>query len=265
VRYDKVRWIQPGNHTPQWQPLSYFAARHSLGTDAVYLARVGGKQLGAAQSKAAAAVWTGSYERDSLYFLDPAVVTAALMSLDRKTDLLAKVDGFYILAPGWNACAECGQAGSEVTLGEYLPTIKVGERVDFTQSAGRSLYLGSGWSVPGSLGTWSDGDEAEIVLPFSGAPPARLLVKANPLITPSHPRQAVEIFVNGVQAAKVSLTADYGNHIDVGVPEEARERIVADGYLRLRFVLPDAARPVDLGINADTRRLALHLASITVM
>ena len=103
------------------------------------------------------------------------------------------------------------------------------------------------------------------MLPLSEVRPARLVVEASPLVSPLHPRQAVEIFVNGVHAAKVILTASSGSRIEIAVPDEAEEEIRANGDMRLRFMLPNAARPIDLGINADSRHLALHLASITAM
>jgi hypothetical protein len=263
--YDKVRWIPPGNHTAHWKALSYYASRHGLATDAVYLARVGKEQLSAAREDAARAVRTGTYKSDSLYLLDRGTVVSAFLALDRKKDFLAEIDRFYVLAPAWNACAQCSRPGNEVKLSDLVAPIKLGERIQFSLSGGGSQYLASGWSTPGSRGTWSDGYTAEIVLPVSETQPARLVVEAAPLLSSSHPRQAVEIFVNGVRATEVILSASSKNTIEIPVPEEVRERLVAEGYLRLRFVLPDAVRPVDLGINADSRRLALELVSIREM
>lgn len=262
-KYDKVRWIYPDNVTPQWQWLSYYAARHGLATDAVYLARVGPKQLHLAKERAASAIRTGNYERDSLYVLDQGVAGAAFLTVNQRTDLLAKIDGFYVIAPGWNACGECSRPGNEVTFGDLFPPVKIGERLEFTQTGKGQQYLVSGWNTPEPLGTWSEGNAAEILFqPFAKQQVQRLVIEGDPAVSASHPQQTVEVFVNDVWAAKVTLTAASSGQIEVIVPEEARARIAADSYLRLRLVLPDAARPVDIGINDDPRRLALALRAI---
>jgi hypothetical protein len=66
-RYTKVRWIQPGNHSPQWQALAAYGGVHDLSTDAVYLVRISTSALKSAQRKATEVIQTGRYEPDSLY------------------------------------------------------------------------------------------------------------------------------------------------------------------------------------------------------
>lgn len=264
-KYGKVRWIYPGNQTPHWQSLSYYAARFGLTTDAVYLARVDSKNLIAAHEKAAAAIREGRYESDSLYVLDSASARSAFLTLNRNIDLIAKVDGYYVIAPRWIGCGECSRLAKEVKFGDLFTPVKVGERIEFAQSSNGTQYLVSGWSGHEPQGTWSDGNVSVIVLPFVGSLPTRLVIEGNSLVSSSHPQQRVEIFVNDVRATAVSITSISDNHIEVLVPEEARGRITADGLLRLQFAFPDAARPVDLGINDDPRRLALHLMAITLM
>ena len=102
----KVRWIVPQNQPPNWRTIASYAARHGLATDAVYLARVGRRQLSAARERALGALITGSFEQDFLHILDTGSVQA-VGPLYRSAHLLARIDGFNVLAPGWKRCGEC--------------------------------------------------------------------------------------------------------------------------------------------------------------
>ena len=107
ARYRKIRWVPPANPSLHWYKLAAYAGRHGLGTDAVYLARVDQGPLERARKKALAAVNTGRYEADSLYVLDPTLVESAARHLDPETDLLTRVDGLDLVAPGWKGCRTC--------------------------------------------------------------------------------------------------------------------------------------------------------------
>jgi len=100
TRYRKVRWIMPlEEKSPNFATFASYAAAHGLATDAVYLNRIGRKQLDAARGKAQATLETGNFEADSLYIiLEPSNVAEAARHVDQSTDLLAKIDGFMVLA-----------------------------------------------------------------------------------------------------------------------------------------------------------------------
>ena len=121
TRYARVRWIEPANHSPHWLTLAAYAGAHGLATDAVYLARVGASALEKAQSKAAEALRSGHYEADALYFLDPGVARQAASTLDPDSDVLARIDGFIVLAPGWTKCAGCRRLDHDVKPGDSVP------------------------------------------------------------------------------------------------------------------------------------------------
>jgi hypothetical protein len=102
VRYRKVRWVMPPvEKSPDFPTFAYYAATHGLATDAVYVARIGERQLDAARSKARAALETGNFEQDSLYIFDSSSFAEAGRNFNRNTDLFARIDGFDVLAPGW--------------------------------------------------------------------------------------------------------------------------------------------------------------------
>lgn len=107
LKYAKIRWIQTANHSQHWRTIAYYAGTHGLSTDAVYLARVDIEALIKTVNKENEKIKTGRYENDTLYFLEDPALQKAKTSLNPDCDLLAQIDGFNILAPGWYKCIDC--------------------------------------------------------------------------------------------------------------------------------------------------------------
>ncbi|MGE0426041.1 MAG: DUF6311 domain-containing protein [Reyranellaceae bacterium] len=107
-RYSKVRWLLPANTSPEWLSLSYFAATHGLATNAVYLARTDNDAVRAARDDAQRRLLEGRYEADTLYVLDAPSARIARDHLNER-DMMAVIDGFQVLAPGWRSCGTCRQ------------------------------------------------------------------------------------------------------------------------------------------------------------
>ncbi|WP_157896563.1 hypothetical protein [Acidovorax carolinensis] len=125
-------------------------------------------------------------------------------------------------------------------------------------------YVGSkGWHSSEDWGVWSDGYDAVINLELASTHVSRLVFEVTPLLSPSHPKQRVEVKVNGMPANSVMLTPDSGGVFEVAIPEEVKEQLKRSQFLTLQFHLPDAARPVDIGVNNDGRKLAIGLLSLT--
>jgi hypothetical protein len=115
AKYRRLRWVMPQNQSPYWQTFASYAARHGLATDAIYLARVGQRQLDYAREKARVALTTGNFDGDSLYILDAESLVEAVGHLDRSADLLARIDGFNVLAPGWKKCRDCRSVVDDIS------------------------------------------------------------------------------------------------------------------------------------------------------
>ena len=113
-QYRMVRLIEPGNVRPQWQAFAHYAATNHLATDAVYLARTDTLRLEAEQRAAAAALASGRLSIDTLYILDDSRVAEAQAHLDFDRDLLTRIDGFNVLAPGWQRCSSCAKRESSL-------------------------------------------------------------------------------------------------------------------------------------------------------
>lgn len=113
-RYRKLRIIPPRAYSSDWASLAYYAATHGLATNAVYLARVDGEALAKSLTAASRTLETGRYKRNTLYVLDEHAVPTALAGIDPSRDLIARVDGRVVVAPGWKECAKCPAVNGEL-------------------------------------------------------------------------------------------------------------------------------------------------------
>lgn len=121
---------------------------------------------------------------------------------------------------------------------------------------------GPGWSFPEPLaeGVWTDGSEARLLVPVGAAATAATVgLELSVLGRHGGPPRSVTFRIDGQTRATVHATAHDTAHTVVLTRLPVRAGVV-DLSLRLR----GAARPVDLGIGPDTRRLAVHLRRVRV-
>lgn len=254
--YSKVRTLLPQNQPDNWLLTSQYALAHGLETDGVYLGRMSDRAIERAQRHADQMLASGQYSADSLYILDPRAALQAAKTVNRQTDLLTRIDGLVVLAPGWKTCAQCPPFADE-TLDMQ---VKLGERQVFSRI---NAMLAEGWGRVEEWGTWSEGPEAEVVLRIP--PEARAIsIEAAAFVQPSHTRQRVEVLINGVEALSTQFTRLQDNTLELPLTPAIRETINADGRLRVHFHLPDAISPKALGLGSDERVMALGLKSLTV-
>lgn len=154
---------------------------------------------------------------------------------------------------------DCG--GQEYKITDFFPPLYVGERMSVARSGDATAYLTGGWAAPEVWGTWSEGATASVFLPLPTKRANTILIEAKPLISPSHQKQDVELTINGIPAAKFTLTGSSEGVFEVKIPYAAMQ---GSGILKLEFRLPDAARPKDIGLGDDSRKLALGLVALTV-
>ncbi|MBV4484062.1 hypothetical protein HU727_000500 [Pseudomonas sp. SWRI153] len=260
--YQAVRWLRPENYPEQWITLAEFAGRHHLPTNAVYLGRVSTRATEAAQAVSDQMVSSGRYAADTLYVLDSRSVLPAALTLNRETDVLARIDGLNVLAPGWKRCAECTPitAVDPLTL---ISSLKPDARVTFDVTSLATFFLGNGWSKSEPWGTWSEGDESQIIL-RPEALVKSFLLEANALIAQSHNEQSLEIFVNEVPVLSTRLRKPEANIVKVDLPADVQERIEREGVLVIRFRYANAITPRALGMGLDPRKLAIGIRALTL-
>ena len=99
--YRKVRVTPKGVGNKNWSIFAYYAAKHGMATDSAYLARIDGYKYVAALTKSESALH-GTVESDTLYILENETQAEEASHHLSDDDLLDRIDGFYVIAPGWN-------------------------------------------------------------------------------------------------------------------------------------------------------------------
>lgn len=139
--------------------------------------------------------------------------------------------------------------------GAQLPPMSPGYRVSFARHHRGLEYLGGGWNQPEDWGTWSAATHAQLNFPLSKNSPRTAEIKVRALINEKLSEQTLEIWVNRKFSKSVKIKELFDNQIIIEIPKDT-------GNLSLELRMPNAARPIDLGINKDTRRIAIGLESI---
>lgn len=124
--YRKVRVVPPGMH-PHYITFAYYAAAHVMATDAAYLARYDFHRMLAAANKADSAIRCGAFEKDSLYILDESQAEEAYNHIS-EDDLLDRIDGYYVLAPGWKRIERRDAVHSEPSASDLGPAFSKVDR-----------------------------------------------------------------------------------------------------------------------------------------
>ena len=106
------------------------------------------------------------------------------------------------------------------------------------------------------------GRDAKLVLPLPQSSSQNKTKVASSLeltlravVSPNHPQQAVEVWVNGLLQQKPIFTQGEGNQIVISIPKEASER----GYITIELRFPNRVKPKDIGMGDDVRELSIGL------
>ena len=135
-----------------------------------------------------------------------------------------------------------------------LPKLKSGDRLIFSKHQMGINYLPSGWQDPEDWGTWSSGKESHLTLPLSNMRPSAVNLSIRALVSPKLPIQNIEIWSKGKLLKTVYINKAFGNQLLIEIPKDG-------STLDLNFKLPNAAKPIDLGINQDVRQIAIGIES----
>lgn len=149
-----------------------------------------------------------------------------------------------------------------LNLYERMPRlVPVGRNVTFAKGGVGVVWLQTGWSSPGTWGTWSLGKQAVLSIEPETLPPSSggmdLRLHANILVDAKHPVQQVGVAVDGKDVGRyVGKFPAKQLTMDIPIPEAAlhsRRPII------ISFSLPDAVSPAAISTSRDTRPLAIGL------
>lgn len=165
----RVEPLINGQFQARWEHLAPFAVKNHLGTNAVYLARIDQIKLNTANIAFETQLSTRELNQQSLYVLDDSKILPALLNMDRQNDLLAKIDNFIVLAPGWKACKACLQVPEGLEINNKILRPPVGKAIKFNATNPNLKLLlagGHGWLDSSHEGVSTKDIEAKIALPM---------------------------------------------------------------------------------------------------
>lgn len=140
-----------------------------------------------------------------------------------------------------------------------------GTLLEFKPGSPGSDYLTHGFWPPESWGAWSMDRSAAIVLPLAKPIEMDLMLRLNwkALLEPRRlPSVRLRLSVNGTRLGEWKV--DTCDPQEVETPRLPRQSLAGADSLFVQFQIDRPARPVDLGINEDTRSLGVGLISLQV-
>jgi hypothetical protein len=260
--YKNIIYVLPENSPPNWMALSDFAAKHRMGINAGYFARVSQSKLDTARDKIQTSITHNIFTPGSLYvFSDDALWNNALNKPGAR-DLAGELDGIRIYAPLLRDCQSCKSENFNDIFSDASP---VYFDFSFKKAGNGTEYLKSGWSLPESWGIWSEGNQSEISLMFedSISGEIELFIEGFAFLHENHTLQEIDLYINNqfIKTLKYSLKKN-GPMKRVKIPENKLSRGVK--RLDIMFKLKNTKAPAELGISDDVRRLGLGLVSLRI-
>lgn len=260
--YQNIYTYPTENIGENWKKIAQFAGKNRLTTNAVYLARVDPNLGEIQESEFLSNIDKGQFNSDTLYIFSEEIFNSLVgTSMSSDSHLLSEIDGLFVFAPNWAKHSKF--RGQEVSQNSSI-ALNVGDLIHFNTVDTNQKYLSLGWSAAEPNGTWSQEKKAHIFLQISSK--ARFLIlDMLPFITSDHPHQVVRVSVNGVFDGEYKLTSTSAKHLEIDL-ENYLPTNVNDDYssIRIELSLPDAISAVELGMNADTRKLGIALLSLSV-
>lgn len=154
-----------------------------------------------------------------------------------------------------------GLAVENILIAE-LPFYRWGTSIRFGYRGNAPRYQWEGWSVPEGEFTWSDGEEAVLLLSTT---PAEKDLRLKAFLFAYFPEEAleqqrIEVQVNGRIAGRWVIGERTMQELELSIPREW----VQDNLLELVFRFPDAVSPSALGTGADGRTLGAGFYTIVI-
>jgi hypothetical protein len=195
-------------------------------------------------------------DSQTFYVLDDWSFSPSLrLSPDVSVDLLARIDGYLVYAPGWKVCKTCREIAKDLQITSIPAEVNLNKAILFGKGGEGVELLGSGWSQPEIWGAWSDGGLATLFVPKPEKLPKKLRIDLRAFVSPANPIQGIAISVNDQLLREYKLDKAEGNLLTLDLPAST------DRFYKITFQIQAPARPFDLGLNKDKRLLGIGLIS----
>lgn len=200
------------------------------------------------------ALAAGQFSPKDFYILDQTSALVAWRNINPEKDLLANINGFYVLAPLWKTISKNWIAINHSGMSEFETFYRLGQRIHFSKNHQNDApFLFGGWSTQESWGTWSMGSSAVMKLPLPKAAATKLDLNIRGFLGKEQAHQKVDIFINDVFIKKVTFANDEHQLIELDISKLATNQ----NLLTLRFEIEHPVSPYELGISEDKRKLGI--------
>ena len=258
--------LQTGQYQLHWHTFAPYAAKNHLSTNAVFLARpANASAVHQANAQFEAQKKSGRYNPNTLYILEQWKYHPHLQlpQIDTQKDLLANIDGYFVLAPNWKKCSECSSVDSQLEIAGLTSTPEIGKPISFAiNSLGYYDFVIFGFTHPEAWGSWMEGSKAKLALPIPKAPsnntPLSIQLRMNALMTQDKPTQEFKVRINNGAWKKFILDKAENNEIILSISQSS-----ADNHLEIEFAVNNPQSPKALGISNDDRLITIGLQTIT--
>jgi hypothetical protein len=260
MHYQKIVRFPLESGGESWEYFASFASINKKPTSSVFLARLDEDKLKVGNQKIDKQLRSGHLDTSALYVLGPWKQNPDPIKLDPKRDVLAKIDGFTVLAPGWKSCVSCPPIDPFLELKGYIPVIEAGEMIYFSRdSFGLREFMLDGWAPYGEgWGNWTEGEVSSLILPLPSNGKAKELVfNMRAFVIPKHPQQDIAILINGEFYKTLSLRRFDGNLLKIPLSKSWAD----ENYIKIQFFMFNPASPKSFDINNDKRVLGIGLIS----
>ncbi|MEO6918272.1 MAG: DUF6311 domain-containing protein [Collimonas sp.] len=269
--YHRIAIVMPSAYAYDYFPIALFASEHDLSINHGYFARMDKNKLLALQQQTSEMVFGGNYDPHTLYVFHEDPLSVAFWEQAKRSaqpgDFLGAFDGYRVLAPGWKDCRECQQLHFAAPPVQPSPPLQytLGTAIDFRSGGNAAPYLAGGWVGPEVWGSWTNTYLAAMRLGISGTIPAELTleVSGHSYVPPEHPRQTIQVAVNGQHVGELRYTAKDNQSVQsLRIPTE----LVAKnhGELLIIFSIAEPISPLQVRESTDMRTLGLGAVSMTI-
>ena len=137
----------------------------------------------------------------------------------------------------------------------------IGDTINFSKTGNSKLFKQTGWSLQEEGCTWTEGNEANLLLYIKNiSEPLKFSLMATPLTGSDLKYQTVIISINNKTLSKPIMMDNTMNSLDIPIPPDYFE----SGENLISLTLPNATSPMELGINQDSRMLGIAVKEIKI-
>jgi FkbM family methyltransferase len=153
---------------------------------------------------------------------------------------------------------------------DYLATpgreYPLGSVISLSDTGNGDSFKSGWWGPAEPWGAWTVGHSASLILPLASPAKRDLLLTARvrAFVGPGHPRQEVEILVNGRPMSRWVFRTGDERRERMTIPASALPGAGEDPVLRLTFRVLDPRSPAELKLSTDERRLGLGVSEVLV-